>query len=301
MLSPEMDSRWPVSDLNRPARRVRSNEPTNAPRLTPHDADRNALGLQLPLRYQLVDALERRELQVHYQPKFSLATGALQGIEALLRWKTRSGVWIAPSAFVPVLEETGMIDEVGRWLFERAAVDAQYWRSQGLSPVRIAINVSPLQLRGNGFLSWVLANRGTWKALDTGLDIELTESSLLTDSREVVEAMNALAAAHIHLALDDFGTGYSSLDLLMRLPVRHLKIDRSFVARMSTSPKALAVVEAIIRMGRQVGIGTIAEGVERLEQLNQLRALGCDVAQGHYFSPALAREELACRLKSHRT
>ncbi|MEJ0040524.1 MAG: EAL domain-containing protein [Gammaproteobacteria bacterium] len=250
------------------------------------------------LRDQLQRALDQRELQVHYQPKFHLATGALQGVEALLRWQTHAGVWISPETFVPVLEETGMIDEVGTWLFERTATDSAYWRSHGQSVVRMAINVSPVQLRRKEFLSWVLSTCGSWRALDTGLDIELTESTLLPQSNEFVTAMHALAAANVRLALDDFGTGYSSLGLLMRLPVRHLKIDRSFVAQMSSSRKALAVVEAIIRMGREIGLETIAEGIETGQQLQHLRALGCDIGQGYYFSPALCRDELLTHLQS---
>lgn len=252
--------------------------------------------MQRALRQQLQFALERGELHVHYQPKLHLATGTLQGVEALLRWRTRGDEWIAPAVFIPVLEETGMINEVGAWLFQRAAEDSAYWQSRGHSLVPVAINVSPLQLRRKDFLTWLLSISGSWQALGTGLDIELTESALVPDLVNVVAAMEELAAANVRLALDDFGIGYSSMQLLTSLPVRHLKIDRSFVSQMSESRKARAVVEAIIRMGREIGVETIAEGIETEDQLARLRDLGCDIGQGYYFSPALGRDDLLDRL-----
>lgn len=250
------------------------------------------------LRQQLQRALERRELKVHYQPKFHLTTGELQGVEALLRWCTRAGSWIAPSSFVPVLEQTGMINEVGAWLFECAASDSAYWHSHGQNVVRVAINISPLQLYEQNFLAWVLSICGAWQASGAGLDLELTESALLPDSYDVVGALDALTAANVRIALDDFGTGYSSLSLLTRLPIRHLKIDRSFVAQLGVSRKAEVIVEAIIRLGREIGLETIAEGIETERQLERLQELGCDIGQGYYFSPALSREDLLSRLQS---
>jgi EAL domain-containing protein (putative c-di-GMP-specific phosphodiesterase class I) len=253
--------------------------------------------MQSPLEQQLQRALERHELRVHYQPKFHLATGELQGVEALLRWCTDTGSWISPSAFVPLLESSGLINRVGAWLFECAASDSAYWHRHGQSVVRVAINISPLQLRERGFLSWVLSICDTWQAAGAGLDLELTESASLPDSYDVVGALNALAAANVRLALDDFGTGYSSLSLLTRLPVRHLKIDRSFVAQLGVSRKAEVIVDAIIRLGRDIGLETIAEGIETEQQLSYLRQLGCDIGQGYYFSPALNRDDLLSRLQ----
>lgn len=252
------------------------------------------------LRQQLQGALERRELKVHYQPKFHLATGELQGVEALLRWRT-GGAWIGPGDFVPVLEQTGMINQVGLWLFECAASDSAYWHRHGQPGVRVAINISPLQLREQGFLGWVLSISGAWRASGAGLDLELTESALLPDSYDVAGALDELSAANVRIALDDFGTGYSSLSLLTRLPVRYLKIDRSFVAQLGASRKAEAIVEAIIRLGREIGLETIAEGIETEWQLEYLRELGCDIGQGYYFSPALSREDLLKRLQSRVT
>lgn len=254
--------------------------------------------MQSVLKRQLRRAFELGELQVHYQPKFYLTSGELQGVEALLRWCNSSGVWVAPTTFVPLLEETGMIDDVGAWLFQRTAADAAYWRDRGQYVGRIAINVSPLQLRKADFLGWVLTICDAWSSWGAQLDLELTESALLPDAGSMVDAMNALADADVRFALDDFGMGYSSLDLLMRLPVSYLKIDRSFVARMSTTGKAATLVEAIVRLAHEIGLETIAEGIETAEQLHRLQSLGCDVGQGHYFAPAMGREALLEYLQS---
>lgn len=249
------------------------------------------------LKERLRSALAGRELQVHYQPKFHLVTGELCGVEALLRWLTPAGTWIPPATFVPLLEETDLICEVGAWLFERSSGDALWWRDRGLHIGRVAINVSPLQLNGRAFLRWVRSICDSWCSRGVGIDIELTESALLPGAPGVVDEMEALAAQDVRFALDDFGMGYSSLDLLVRLPVHYLKIDRSFVGRMAESGKAAALVEAIIRMSHEIQVEAIAEGVETREQLWQLQGLGCDIAQGFLFAPALNRQALLDRLR----
>jgi len=252
------------------------------------------------LRRQLQRAVDDHEFTVYYQPKFHLASGDLQGVEALLRWRTRAGAWIPPSAFTPILERTGMIEEVGSWVFERAAIDSAYWRRNGRSVVRVAVNVSPIQLRQRDFLSSILAISGSCSAQGTGLDIELTESIAMPDSDALIKVLNDLSAANVAVALDDFGTGYSSLSLLVKLPVRQLKIDRSFIRQLGKSRKAVAVVEAIIRLARELGMKTIAEGIETADQRDRLRALGCDIGQGFYFGRAMSREDLLASLQSIR-
>src|SRR5690606_20186499 len=148
----------------------------------------------------------------------------------------------------------------------------------------------PLQLREQDFLKWVLSTCTAWQSLGAELDLELTESALLPDSYDIVRALDALTAANVRIALDDFGTGYSSLSLLTRLPVCHLKIDRTFVVQLGVSRKCEAIVAAIIRLGREIGLETIAEGIETEQQLHQLRSMGCDIGQGYLFSRALSRE-----------
>lgn len=253
------------------------------------------------LKNRLRRAIDGRELLLHYQPKFHLATGELRGVEALLRWHTASGAWIPPATFVPLLEQTDLIHEVGEWLFECATTDAAWWRERGLSIGRIAINVSPLQLCGPEFLRRVRAKCGNWNKCGLGIDIEFTESALMPEPAGLVREMEALAARKVRFALDDFGMGYSSLDLLVRLPVHYLKIDRSFVSRMVAHGKAATLVEAIIRMGHEIGLETIAEGIETPEQLWMLQDLGCDIGQGFLFSAALGRQALLERLGARST
>ena len=249
------------------------------------------------LKQQLQHALERQQFKVHYQPKFHLNSGRLQGVEALLRWRNDAGVWIAPSAFVPMLEQTGVINEVGAWLLERAASDSIYWRVHGQNVMRVSVNISPLQLRERQYRDWLIANCASWQAAGVELDLELTESALMPSAADVMAALDALAALNVRIALDDFGTGYSSLSLLARLPVRELKIDRSFVAQLGSSRKATLVVSAIIRLAREIGLQVIAEGIETDRQLQHLRDLGCDIGQGFLFSAALNRDDLLVRLR----
>jgi len=247
---------------------------------------------------QLRRAFSRHELQVHYQPKYDLATCAPCGVEALMRWRTASGSWISPSVFIPMLEESGLIQRAGTWLFERAAEDCDYWRACGQEISRVAINVSPLQLGCQNFRSWLLSICGAWSSSGTGLDIELTESSLLPESDDLMFSLHELVASKVRIALDDFGIGYSSLSLLTRLPVSCLKIDRSFVTQMHSSRKAAVVVETIIRLGQEMGLETVAEGIETAAQLHRLQELGCDIGQGHFFCAALERNALLGSLRT---
>jgi EAL domain-containing protein (putative c-di-GMP-specific phosphodiesterase class I) len=250
------------------------------------------------LKEKLRRAYEGGEFRVHYQPKFKLETLELRGVEALLRWRNSAGTTIPPTVFIPMLEESGLICEVGAWVFERVAVDAAWWRRHDLDIGRIGINVSPVQLGRDDFMPWVLQQSAAWSAHGTAIDIELTESAVLSKPAHIAEGMEMLAGADIGFALDDFGMGYSSLDLLMRLPVSYLKIDRSFIGSMLASHKAGALVEAIVRIGDEIGLKTIAEGIETAAQLKRLRELGCAQGQGHWFCPALPREALLEWLRS---
>lgn len=254
--------------------------------------------MQLAYRTQLRRAFEQDEIHVHYQPKFHLRTGSLHGVEALLRWRTATGTSIPPANFVPMLEETGLIARVGTWLFARAAEDTGYWHSCGVDVVRVAINVSPLQLRCRNFRAWLLAMSGSWHQSGIGLDLELTESSLLPEADELAGLLESLVESRVRIALDDFGIGYSSLSLLAQLPVSYLKIDRSFIVAMMSSRKAAAVVRAIMRLGSEIGIETVAEGIETIDQLRWLQEQGCDIGQGHLFCQALGREELLAWLRT---
>jgi PAS domain S-box-containing protein/diguanylate cyclase (GGDEF)-like protein len=269
------------------ARTKQASEPVvyYTPTLNAHFAER------LALENRLRQAVEARQFVLHYQPKVSLATGAIEGLEALLRWNDPERGLIAPGHFVPVLEETGMITEVGRWALAEAARVYGQWKAQGLAARRIAVNVSSIQLRRWEFVDYVKALLAD-HAPDVGIDVEITESMVMQDIDRSTEILDALREAGVGIAMDDFGTGYSSLSYLARLPIDTLKIDRSFVSTMSSRQDHVEVAAAIISMARALNLNTVAEGVETGEQREMLKALGCHQIQGYLVSRPIPEEEV---------
>ena len=239
---------------------------------------------RVSLENQLRQALDNHEFVLHYQPKVSLASGRMTSAEALIRWNNpRSGL-VPPDHFIPMLEETGLIHEVGRWVLHQAIADYLRWRSAGLPAVRIAVNVSPLQLRHRDFVAEI----GQAIAIDpqaaAGLELEITESLIMEDVRRNIASLQAIRDLGVSIAIDDFGTGFSSLSYLARLPVDALKIDRSFVIDMTAGPQGLALVSTIINLAQSLKLKVVAEGVETEEQQHTLRLLDCDEMQGYLFS-----------------
>ncbi len=243
---------------------------------------------RLSLESRLRQALEREEFSVELQPKVSIATSAVVGFEALLRWNGGAdGRSVPPESFVPVLEETGLIEPVGLWVIGHVSALEAQWRALGHT-TRIAVNVCARQL---GRPDFARSLRGALDAryLDTpGIDLEITESALLVDVDASVRLLEEIRELGLRIAIDDFGTGYSSLNQLVRLPIDTLKIDRSFVATMSEDPNVMAVVATIASLADALGLNTIAEGVEHSRQLARLRELGCREYQGFLFSPPVA-------------
>lgn len=246
-----------------------------------------AVAERLNLETRLRHALEQGEFLLHYQPKVSLLDGRLTGAEALIRWQDPQSGLVSPARFVPVLEETGLINEVGWWALRQAVEDGRRWRQAGLPPVRIAVNVSPLQLRHPGFVP------AAWRAIATepmspaDLELEITESVIMESIQQSVGVLQAIRDMGVRIAIDDFGTGFSSLSYLSRLPVDALKIDRSFVVDMTAGRQGLSLVTTIINLAHSLKLNVVAEGVETEEQARLLRLLGCDEMQGHLFSEAL--------------
>ncbi|HEX3949521.1 MAG TPA: EAL domain-containing protein [Steroidobacteraceae bacterium] len=238
----------------------------------------------LALEARLTRALEHEEFLIQYQPKVDLKSGHVQGLEALLRWKDSEDGIIAPSVFIPMLEQSGAIVDVGEWVLLQAAEDVRRWRAAGLQNLRVAVNVSPLQLRRRDFVDRVLAVLATSRAGNAGLDIEITESMLMHDLELSIRKLTQLREAGLGVAIDDFGTGYSSLRLLAKLPVDTLKIDKSFVQSIADTPSLATLVSTIVSLARSFNMKTIAEGVETAEQLQKLRHMKCDQAQGYLFS-----------------
>lgn len=242
---------------------------------------------RMSLETRLRQALERGEFLLHYQPKLSLHSGTLSGAEALIRWQDPRGELVSPARFIPVLEETGLIHEVGAWAIHQAMADARRWRSAGHPAVRIAVNVSPLQLRNPGFLPQVWRTIAAAQQSPTDLELEITESVIMDGVQQNIAVLQAIREMGVQIAIDDFGTGFSSLSYLSRLPVDALKIDRSFVVDMTAGPQGLALVSTIINLAHSLHLKVVAEGVENEEQSRLLRLLGCDQWQGYLCSPPL--------------
>jgi diguanylate cyclase (GGDEF)-like protein len=241
------------------------------------------VALSLGIENRLRRALEREEFVLHYQPKVNIVSGQLTGAEALIRWNDPVSGLTLPARFIPILEETGLIHEVGRWVLRKAIEDYQRWRNDGLPAVRIAVNVSPLQLRNRNFAAEIQQTIGIAADAAAGLQLEITESVIMQDVNHSIHSLLAIRALGVTIAIDDFGTGFSSLNYLAKLPVDTLKIDRSFVVEMVSATGGLTLVSVIINLARALKLNTVAEGVETEEQLRQLRLLGCDEMQGYLF------------------
>ncbi|MGA2024013.1 MAG: EAL domain-containing protein, partial [Steroidobacteraceae bacterium] len=241
----------------------------------------------LSLENQLRQALDEDQFVLHYQPKVNLASGKLCGAEALIRWNDPRTGLAPPGRFIAVLEETGLIHDVGRWALLTAIADYRRWCRAGLSEARIAVNVSTLQLRARDFTSELQRLIGGEEGIAAGLELEITEGIIMEDVKHSITTLHAIRALGVRVAIDDFGTGFSSLSYLSKLPVDTLKIDRSFVIEMAVSPEGLALVSTIINLAHALKLCVVAEGVETEEQARLLRLLNCDEAQGYLFSRPL--------------
>ncbi|MBT9521802.1 MAG: EAL domain-containing protein [Dechloromonas sp.] len=239
---------------------------------------------RLLMESNLRRALAQNEFILLYQPLVNLRTGVIIGVEALIRWQHPELGMIMPDRFIHVAEETGLINPIGDWVLCEACRQAKVWCDEGLPSLVMAVNVAPVQFRQPGFVEMVagaLAASGLEASL---LELELTERTVMHDADINLGTLSALHRMGVELSLDDFGTGYSSLAYLKRFPVGKLKIDRSFVNDLETDPDDWAIASTIVSMGRSLRMTVLAEGVETGEQLAQLRKMGCDMAQGYYFS-----------------
>jgi len=259
-----------------------------------------AVADKLTLENQLHHALDKHQFVLHYQPKVSLASGLITGVEALIRWNSPQLGLVRPAQFVPLLEETGLIHEVGRWALHQAIDDYLRWRALGLNAVRIAVNVSALQLHDRNFVREIERTIAVAPLAAAGLELEITESLIMEDIQRNIDCLRAIRALGVTIAVDDFGTGFSSLSYLARLPVHTLKIDRSFVADMSTEPEGLVLVPAIIKLAHSLRLNVVAEGVETDEQSRLLRSMHCNEMQGYLFSRPISSEVLEARYLSAR-
>ena len=230
-------------------------------------------------------------MQLHYQPQKSLATGEVIGAEALLRWQHPELGWVSPAEFIPIAEKSGMITAIGTWVLETAVNQLKRWLLDGMPPIVMAVNLSAVQFRQAGLpelVTRILDEAGVARHL---LELELTESVAAYDPLGAIDIMDRLHACGIRMSIDDFGTGYSSLSYLKRFKVHKLKIDQSFIRGVTEDRDDQAIVTAIIGLARSLGLQTIAEGVETLEQMRYLHAEGCDEIQGYWFSRPVPPEQ----------
>jgi diguanylate cyclase (GGDEF)-like protein len=252
---------------------------------------------RLRLEADLRRAIEHGQLRLHYQPQRSLQTGALAGLEALVRWEHPEQGLISPGAFIPIAEESGLIVPLGDWVLNAACRQMRDWLAQGFAPPRTAVNVSAVQL-SQGRLAAAVTKALEENALPPErLELEITESFLMSDQERAMKTLAELRELGVRLSIDDFGTGYSSLAYLQRLRVHKLKIDLSFLRDVTSNEANAAIVNAIIALGHTLGLEVLAEGVEREEQADYLRAHQCDLMQGYLIARPLPPEAILAFVK----
>jgi diguanylate cyclase (GGDEF)-like protein len=266
---------------------------TSGERYLHHRIEMNsALALRVGMEHRLRTALDSGQFLLHYQPKVSLHTGRIASVEALLRWLDPEHGLTSPAVFLPVLESADLMAAVGAWVVKQAATDCRDWRRRGLPPVRVAVNISPPELRRRNIAREILDAVGDLSGTsEWGIDVEITEGALSGDSSSCVHALRLLRAAGLGIAIDDFGTGFSSLGRLSELPIDTLKIDRSFTSRLPSDRKSCTLVSTIIDLAHAFDMTTVAEGVENQAQLDYLVRARCDESQGYLHSRPLPRLE----------
>jgi EAL domain-containing protein (putative c-di-GMP-specific phosphodiesterase class I) len=241
-------------------------------------------------------AVETDDLEVNYQPQVALADGCIVGVEALARWPRGDDGGVLPSRFIPIAEDSGVIDNLGRWVLRRACTDIAGLTDMHGRQLRLAVNASPRQFMRDDFVDTV---RDALE--DTGfpayaLELEITESTLQTIERSL-SILNSLKQLGISISIDDFGTGYSSLSVLRDLPIDRIKIDRSFIVELPLRPDGMAIVEAVVALGRALGMSIVVEGIERTDQAEVLFGLGCAEGQGFLYSRPLRYADLLALLR----
>jgi len=255
---------------------------------------------KLTLENRLRQALKKEEFILYYQPKINLADGKICGLEALIRWNSKEGL-IPPFKFIPLLEETGMIIDVGLWVIRKALRDRQRWKERGLVPPRISVNVSPVQIKEKDFVSDIVNVLDEFPDDTSGLELEITETLIMENLKDNIKKLVELRNKGVQISIDDFGTGYSSLSYMSKLPVNTLKIDRAFINAMLNNPDDTSIVSAIISLAHSLSLYVVAEGVETLEQANLLKLLRCDQFQGYLFSPPVPPLDIESMLSEHKS
>jgi diguanylate cyclase (GGDEF)-like protein len=250
------------------------------------------------LEASLCRALERREFELHYQPKMDLKSGRITGVEALIRWHHPERGLLPPGEFIPIAESCGLIVPIGRWVLREACMQAREWQGAGLPEIPVAVNISSVEFRDKNFVENLRATLNETGLEPRHLELELTESVLMQHVESTAVVLGEVRAMGVQLVVDDFGTGYSSLSYLSQFPINTLKIDRLFVQGITSERDDAPIISAVINMGRSLMQRVIAEGVETREQLAFLQSRGCDEAQGYYFSRPVVAEQFAKLLET---
>ncbi|MEL6965661.1 MAG: bifunctional diguanylate cyclase/phosphodiesterase, partial [Pseudomonadota bacterium] len=236
-------------------------------------------------------ALNSGWFELHYQPQVAVDGSGVVGVEALLRLRHPEKGLISPETFISVAEETGLIVPIGTWVLRTACQQAMAWQQNGRRPIRVAVNLSPVQFQERNLTETIMLALEDSGLDPTLLEVEITENILIRDTATVIDVLHKLKALGVHIAMDDFGTGYSSLGYLQRFPFDRIKIDRSFIMGVPDDPGSAAIVGAVIALSKRLGMATTAEGIEKIEQLQFLKNEGCDEAQGYFFSrPCQAKD-----------
>jgi diguanylate cyclase (GGDEF)-like protein len=255
---------------------------------------------KIELLSDMTQGLQRGEFLLHYQPQVNMASGALAGFEALVRWQHPVRGLVSPLEFIPIAEESGLIVNLGAWVLRQACADAMLWPTH----LRVAVNLSAVQFGSPDLLQVVNGALSDSRLLSTRLELEMTESILFQDSKEALQTLQVLRQMGIRIALDDFGTGYSSLAYLRSFPLDKLKIDRSFVAILdgpATDASALAIVRAIVRLAQALQLDTTAEGVETPDQHDTLKRIGCGLAQGNLIAKPMCIDDTLAFIAASKT
>jgi diguanylate cyclase (GGDEF)-like protein len=260
----------------------------------------NAADERLALENDLRRALELGQLELHYQPKVDIPTNRIRSAEALLRWRHPTRGMVPPHMFIPIAEETGLIVQIGEWVLREACRQVRAWMDLGMSPVRVAVNLSAKQFRQVDLVAVVRSAIEDAQLQPGYVELELTESAIMDSAEDSAATLGILSTMGVHISIDDFGTGYSSLSHLRRYPLDKLKIDSSFVRDLLSNPDDASIVKAIISLAHNLRLRVVAEGVETAEQLSLLRELGCDQYQGYFCSPAVPPHEFQALLHKMR-
>ncbi|MBE9197067.1 EAL domain-containing protein [Synechocystis salina LEGE 00031] len=243
------------------------------------------------LAWEMAHSLEQNKFHLHYQPQVDIKTGALLGVETLIRWHHPRLGLISPAEFIPIAEQTGLIVPMGYWVLQQSCLQYQRWLSQGIPPFKLSVNLSLRQLQETNLVTEIKNIVSQTKINCQQITLEVTESLMLCEPGETIHHLNQLNDMGIQIAIDDFGVGYSSLSYLKDLPLQTLKIDKSFLDDLLTREKNQVILQTIIELGHRLGLKIIAEGVESSEQLAVLKSMDCDYGQGYLFSRPLTDQD----------